>query len=119
MEAFHIRHSGLDPVSSTGQAPESRISFWIPAFAGMTNLISANIYATFSTTEMVQGLMPYDDAVKGTPSVTPANPGSGPGQAPGSRMYSNHWIPAFAGMTDSLELDSWRSDHNVVKKTTL
>jgi hypothetical protein len=39
LETFGIRHSGLDP--------ESRISFWIPAFAGMTNLIHANIYATF------------------------------------------------------------------------
>jgi hypothetical protein len=39
LEAFNIRHSGLDP--------ESRISFWIPAFAGMTTLIYANIYATF------------------------------------------------------------------------
>ena len=28
MEAFNIRHSGLDP--------ESRMYFWIPAFAGMT-----------------------------------------------------------------------------------
>jgi hypothetical protein len=28
LEVFNIRHSGLDP--------ESRISFWIPAFAGMT-----------------------------------------------------------------------------------
>jgi hypothetical protein len=42
-EAFNIRHSGLDPVSSTGQAPESRISFSIPVLAGMTNLIHANI----------------------------------------------------------------------------
>jgi hypothetical protein len=39
LEAFNIRHSGLDP--------ESRISVWIPAFAGMTTLIYANIYATF------------------------------------------------------------------------
>ncbi len=31
--------------------------------------------AMFSTTAMVQGLMPYDDAVKGTPSVTPAKAG--------------------------------------------
>ena len=38
MEAFNIRHSGLDP--------ESRVSVWIPAFAGMTTLIYANIYAT-------------------------------------------------------------------------
>jgi hypothetical protein len=28
LEAFNIRHSGLDP--------ESRMYFWIPAFAGMT-----------------------------------------------------------------------------------
>jgi hypothetical protein len=46
LEAFNIRHSGLDPVSSTGQSPESRLSFWIPAFAGMTHLIYTNIYAT-------------------------------------------------------------------------
>jgi len=39
LETFGIRHSGLDP--------ESRISFWIPAFAGIKNLINANIYATF------------------------------------------------------------------------
>jgi hypothetical protein len=39
LEAFNIRHSGLDP--------ESRISVWIPAFAGMTTLIYENIYATF------------------------------------------------------------------------
>jgi hypothetical protein len=39
LEAFTIRHSGPDP--------ESRISFWILAFAGMTTLIWANIYATF------------------------------------------------------------------------
>jgi hypothetical protein len=39
LEAFDIRHSGLDP--------ESRISVWIPAFAGMTTLIYGNIYATF------------------------------------------------------------------------
>jgi hypothetical protein len=37
---------GLDPVSSTGQAPESRLSFWIPA-SGMTHLIYTNIYASF------------------------------------------------------------------------
>ena len=36
---LHIRHSGLDP--------ESRISFWIPAFAGMTTLVYAIIFATF------------------------------------------------------------------------
>jgi hypothetical protein len=39
MEAFDLCHSGLDP--------ESRISFWIPAFAGMTTLIYANFYARF------------------------------------------------------------------------
>jgi hypothetical protein len=39
LEAFDIRHSGLDP--------ESRIFVWIPAFAGMTTLIYGNIYATF------------------------------------------------------------------------
>jgi len=39
LEAFSLRHSGLDP--------ESRISAWIPAFAGMTTLIYSNIYATF------------------------------------------------------------------------
>jgi hypothetical protein len=39
LEAFNIRHSGLDP--------ESRISVWIPAFAGMITLIYAIIYATF------------------------------------------------------------------------
>jgi hypothetical protein len=42
LEAFNIRHSGLDP--------ESRISVWIPAFAGMTTQIYANIYATFRFT---------------------------------------------------------------------
>jgi hypothetical protein len=42
LEAFNIRHSGLDP--------ESRISFWIPAFAGMTTLSYANIYAAFRLT---------------------------------------------------------------------
>jgi len=39
LEAFNIRHSGLDP--------ESRIYVWIPAFAGMTTLIYTNTYATF------------------------------------------------------------------------
>jgi hypothetical protein len=39
LEVFNLRHSGLDP--------ESRISVWIPAFAGMTTLIYANIYTTF------------------------------------------------------------------------
>jgi hypothetical protein len=43
LEAFNIRHSGLDP--------ESRISFWIPAFAGMTTMIYANIYAKFRFTD--------------------------------------------------------------------
>ncbi len=42
METFNIRHSGLDP--------ESRLSFWIPAFAGMTTVILANIYTTFRST---------------------------------------------------------------------
>jgi hypothetical protein len=42
LEALNIRHSGLDP--------ESRISVWIPAFAGMTALIYANIYGTFRFT---------------------------------------------------------------------
>jgi len=39
---LNIRHSGLDP--------ESRMYFWIPAFAGMTTPIYANIYATFRST---------------------------------------------------------------------
>jgi hypothetical protein len=39
--AFNIRHSGLDP--------ESRLYFWIPAFAGMTTLIYENIFATFGS----------------------------------------------------------------------
>lgn len=47
LEAFSIHYSGLDPVAGMEQAPESRLSFWIPAFAGTTNLISANIYAAF------------------------------------------------------------------------
>ena len=46
MEAFNIRHSGLDP--------ESRISVWIPAFAGMTTLTYANIYATFRLTSSIK-----------------------------------------------------------------
>jgi hypothetical protein len=36
LEAFHIRHYGLDPGTSAGHAPEIRISAWIPAFVGMT-----------------------------------------------------------------------------------
>jgi hypothetical protein len=35
LEAFNIRHSGLEP--------ESGISVWIPAFAGMAALIYADI----------------------------------------------------------------------------
>jgi hypothetical protein len=36
LEAFDIRHSGLDP--------ESRISFWTPAFAGMTTRICTKFH---------------------------------------------------------------------------
>jgi hypothetical protein len=32
-------------------------------------------------------------------SVIPANPGSGPGQAPESRNKKPFWTPAFAGVT--------------------
>jgi len=45
LEAFNIRHFGLDP--------ESRISVWIPAFAGMTTMIYPNIYATFRFTNEI------------------------------------------------------------------
>jgi hypothetical protein len=31
--------------------------------------------------------------------VIPANPGSGPGQAPESRKNKHFWTPAFAGVT--------------------
>jgi hypothetical protein len=32
-------------------------------------------------------------------TVIPANPGSRPGQAPGSKTTSSSWIPVLAGMT--------------------
>jgi hypothetical protein len=41
-KAVENRHSG-----QAKRDPESRISIWIPAFAEMTTLIYANIYATF------------------------------------------------------------------------
>jgi hypothetical protein len=31
--------------------------------------------------------------------VIPANPGSGPGQAPESSYFKTFWTPAFAGVT--------------------
>jgi hypothetical protein len=40
-------------------------------------------------------------------SVIPANPGSGPGQAPESSIYKRVqiiWTPAFAGVTTFFEL---------------
>jgi hypothetical protein len=36
---------------------------------------------------------------KSLSSVIPANPGSGPGQAPESRKDMQFWTPAFAGVT--------------------
>jgi len=41
---------------------------------------------------------------KDTCDITPANPGSGPGQAPGSRISLNNWISAFAGRMNSVEV---------------
>jgi hypothetical protein len=44
----------------------------------------------------------YDDLVKSRNSiefVIPANPGSGPGQAPESSHFKMFWTPAFAGVT--------------------
>jgi hypothetical protein len=43
---------------------------------------------------------------KSTMNVIPANPGSGPGQAPVSRnirWLQKHWTPAFAGVTTFYE----------------
>jgi hypothetical protein len=41
----------------------------------------------------------YELPAKGTYSVIPANPGSGPGQAPESIYFKMFWTPAFAGVT--------------------
>jgi len=38
-------------------------------------------------------------SAKASFSAIPANPGSGPGQAPESRKNKQFWTPAFAGVT--------------------
>jgi len=88
-----------NPGSGPGQAPVSRNIIWLqknwtPAFAGVTTF-----YEGFNFDALVKSR-------KSTTDVIPANPGSGPGQAPVSRniiWLQKNWTPAFAGVTTFYE----------------